>query len=386
MRPFTIFFSLLMACVALSAWPWLQTARCEESGAPAPVQLTLTPVQAPARIISQDDAADPGARLFDGQIMRQVPPLQFSDGEREQRLNILGSDVCIQLQDGAFKLIVDDQPPRTLERDDRMIACRPVQLQLNGREYVLAFPFAFSHESQGALWYRSGAIQLGQFGQQSIGVYDQNTDGKYVIGEDALCIAQEIAGGAILLAPRAATILGTTDGIVKIDALSEDGSALNASAYSGPTGRLAVANAFEDLDVYLAFSDQTGGVAIVTRAGAKETKSVAIVPGAYQLLYGAVYSKQLNRVIALIAPGATSAINVTADATQEFSVGGPLTLQFAVGKPRKGSGIAIDSSTFKITGAAGEEYKAFAWNPATPPEVSASRGDTVKKIGKMEFG
>ena len=114
----------------------------------------------------------------------------------------------------------------------------------------------------------------------------------------------------------------------------------------------------------------------VVAAGPRGQSDMYVMPGAYQVLSGIVYSPQLGHAVALIDPKSIEPLEVTAGQPGKLQIGGPYKLEFTVGKGKTAGQFAINPATFKVKGRVGEVYTNVKWVVGKPPTVGVVvRGD-----------
>lgn len=360
-------------------------ARAAPSEAPSPgaeVALQLVPLEAPGAVVVKAEATERGTRI-QNRILVPPTPLSFGQqGRYEFGVLLGGAPLTFSLEGKNFR-VLSGEHRILLQRQGMGFA--PITVRTAGdRDYVLAFPMGYVYQNGGVLWPRSGGVQRGSIGNEAISFYDDNTDGRYIAGEDSVRVGTPDA--ALNVFAPISKYLATASQVLEITSLAEDGSVLRYAPHTGPIAKLATTSNLAGVQVIAAIASDDAKLNLVATAdpdaGAVER---TVLPGKYRLQYGALYSREAGGIVALVVPGNMPPVTLEAGQSARLELGSPVQLEFALNKPARGR-ISIDSSTFKFKGKAGEEYRSIEWVTQSPPTVSAARGTTVVPLGKMSFG
>ncbi|MBL6719892.1 MAG: hypothetical protein ISQ08_00615 [Planctomycetes bacterium] len=217
----------------------------------------------------------------------------------------------------------------------------------------LRYGVRLRNEGKGWEWAPSGTVR-GQLGDLRIQVIDQDGDGVFgEVGQDAI----------VLGSSDHATFLSSTlsiGGAVQTLTVAPDGSSLEVSPFTGPTGSLDLASEFDgDARILAAVVRSTDGQHSFDLAWAEGPLQVPV--GRYRL-HGAVIGLGDARVE--VAEGAMQPLVVAAQAETALAWGGPTRAEFAF--QRSGDQVAFDPEQVWWYGAAGEEYRGWAPRGKSP--------------------
>jgi hypothetical protein len=188
------------------------------------------------------------------------------------------------------------------------LGCAPLAGLLPGDpEALVAFPRAFTFHDATTLFYRSGSVKIGKLGKTPIVLYDDNLDGAYAKGSDGLCVGDP--GKVGIFAPLG-DVIPTPDGAYRVAELAADGSAMTARPYDGPTGRLKVEMAGDDLECRIALASGDGKCSFAMLA---DGAALVVPAGTYRVLYGLIYRPLGKQAAAVIPPGKDRPIRVGKD-------------------------------------------------------------------------
>jgi hypothetical protein len=354
------------------------------AGMPGRIELKVVPLERPARVISKADAGGPNGRIASN-IVVPTHTLQFGSGFNEYGINVGGAKLTLAMKGTEFTVRNGD---KTVNLRRNGIGYAPITVQTSaagGRDYILAFPAGSASSSRGSLYTRSGGMLRGAIGDQVFTIFDDNVDGRYTLKDDCLRVGS--ANASLDVFAPASKFVATPTRIYEIKSLAENGSMLEYAPYTGATGRLSIDCDWPDVELHVVIGSQQAQLNCVAMASAKAPAELPVIPGSYDLLYGAVYSTKSNSLVALLGPGSLKEVTVSAGQTAQLHLGGNLQLDFTVDKvPGKAQQIALNSSNFHVKGQAGEEYRSYQWDSNNVPQVAASRGATSVPIGKMSLG
>ena len=181
--------------------------------------------------------------------------------------------------------------------------------------YLLAFPRAFSFGNTATLFLRAGSVKTAMVGKCPISLYDENLDGSYSKGTDGLCVGDP---GKIGIFAPIADLLPTPEAVYRIEQIAPDGSTLTLTPYAGPTGRLKVESAVEDMECRLALASEDGKCSFGMLA---DEQGLVLPAGTYRVLYGLLYRSLAKQAAAIVLPGKGLPISVRANEQVKLVLG-----------------------------------------------------------------
>jgi hypothetical protein len=281
------------------------------------LNLTSTPLGEPNVVLSQSsfDAASGDRPIvyyvaYGAEVLLPKHRLVFSPDTKPQTLKIADASCTIRYEAEKFLLTV---PGKTVELKPAGLGCASVPVPLAAdRQYLLAFPRAFSFKGDATLFCRSGFVQTATLGEDEIRLYDDDLDGSYTRGKDGLCVGDR--GKAGIFAP-VSELLPTTKAAYRIDEIAKDGSSVTLSPYAGETARLRIELAIKDVECRVALASEDGKCSFAMLAG---DRPVTIPAGTYRFLYGFLYQPAARRAVALLLPG--KGLRVTLAGNEDVTV------------------------------------------------------------------
>ena len=87
---------------------------------------------------------------------------------------------------------------------------------------------------------------------------------------------------------------------LRIERIAPDGSTLTLASYAGPTGRLKVESAAEDVECRLALTSDDGKCSFGMLA---DEQALVLPAGTYRVLYGLLYRPLAHQAAAIVLPG-----------------------------------------------------------------------------------
>ncbi len=345
-----------------------------DSGGDKPVKLRFTPLRDTDCVLTQSDVRESAffpVSISDGKVL---PGNSFSfRSGGALTLLIGGKEFKVSLQNGKSFISIDG---RDRQMKNSAAGCKTEMLPLENRQrYMLAFPYADLRGTSARIWYRSGSAMTGRAGKGIVSLYDDNCDGKFVIGHDSVQ-----NNSAAVFAPLSKIIV-TQNEVFQIDSLSEDGSEMILSPYTGSTARMTYrfASVGRGVEMHIAFKGSGTGC---TGAVKVDNRPLTVPEDEYALLYGLLYMNGSKKAVAAITPGESKPAEVKADEENVVTLGGPLSLFFT---PEVSSGkLTISPGSIKIYGTAGELYTGFDLQGA--PRVSVIVDGKEKPLGSFGFG
>jgi hypothetical protein len=276
-----------------------------------------------------------------------------------QELNILGTDykfsgtgsnVSVAVQNGA--------PVRLKQLRDGLGDLLPVAEKKGG---TLALPVVTGEKKGYVAHYRAGSAATGRIKKDTIFFYDSNLDGKYSVGsvgsDGVLTGSDSVSIGSGVVFASLGKYLATTDGLMTLSQLAEDGSGFQFEAATEETGSLDVRFPMGAAEAHAVFTGPNN-IQVVVSGG----KPLVTLPGEYRLSYGLVTDRRTGMSFAGIVPGDSKPITVAAGKdTTKANFGGPFTADVSLkvlpesgNKPKQ---IVIDWPAFRnLRGAGGEHY------------------------------
>lgn len=246
----------------------------------------------------------------------------------------------------------------------------PVPIPISKKDKLL---FSVPHGSTASrsglmLTYRNGAVASGKLDADTLFVYDDDCDGVYKAGRDALSL-----NSGYLYAPVPELIAGRKQ-LWQVGELAEDGGKATLTPADGPTGKLKIVynTPAGEGHVYM-----LGGKTAAIGVGPGKDPFI-VAPGDYALQYGLLLGAKRNPVAAFIPSGKPVPTTVAADGTATATFGAPYRFEFVVKKVNEKFTIA--PSSIRLLGAADEIYVGYAWQPTPTVIVNG------KRVGAFGFG
>lgn len=349
------------------------SSRAAPPPGPGQVELKLVPLQSAGGVVTRADLRQ-DARIFNN-IVLPAAGLQFAQKQLEQPLKLDGGKVSVLMKGSEFILKTPTQE-FPIPRQEMSFA------SITLPNAVVAFPYGYQFRNGGMLWPRSGAVMQAIVDGQTLMLFDDDLDGKYTLAADTLRLGspEKVVN---VFAP-ASRYIAAGSRIYELKSIADDGSSVQLAAVDQKTGKLSVACTSPGLELHVVLGSAKAGVNCIVKATDSTPAEVALLPGQYELLYGAVYSTRLNALVAILKPGSMKPVEVAPGTTAKLELGIPLRLELqaaVVGKK-----LNIDPAQFHILGISGEEYRSVEWDREVPPQVYAIRGQTRVTLGKIEFG
>ena len=199
-------------------------------------------------------------------------------------------------------------------------------------------------------YYRAGSVAVGNVGKDKVFIYDNNLSGSYTSGDDMF----SVGSGVVFASLR--KWLPTTNGLMNIISIKEDGSSFEYSKSTVASGKLDVqfTNPLAISHVVLTGPE---GASVIAYGG----KPVATLPGEYRISHGLLIDANTGKTFAGIIPGKSAPITVKADEVAKAAFGGPFTGDFTVTVSQSAAGmpkmLTIGWPPIRnVRGANGEEY------------------------------
>ncbi len=346
-------FMTALVVVAVSASQAAEEHALRGGNLPA-VQLAISPAtQQQGRIIGQQLLPGPPQNITRGQ--------SFTIGDRSLELFV---------SSGRVALSVDGQTTQ-LQRQGSSFAPIIIPME-NNQPYSLAFPYYRSVRSSHFIAYRSGVVMGGRVGRQTIFIYDDNMDGRYVVGQDAYGY-----GRSPVLAPLG-TMIGTGSEIRRVTNLAADGSSITTERYDGPTGTLNIQANGNQMALFAVVGHTQEAFALPTEGG---NARLTVIPGNYRVAYG-IAAGRGGEAFAILQAGDLEPTEVAANGSATISIGAPFLLRFDAQK--RGNNISISPRSITLHGINGEQYTQFDYQSA--PRVSTLDGNRERPIGSFSYG
>lgn len=373
---------MLLKIAAVSLMAIGLCAECGAASAPsaagtAVTKIKLTPqaIPVPSAVLSRSEG-EKGPDLLDG-IVRPPSTVTFSSGNSQADFSAAGVKLTALRAWPQFGLKFND---KVQVLGLAGTALSPVLLPISPkRQYRLVFPYMLGGTESATIWYRSGFVMRGMIGGQTVCIYDDNTDGAFRLSDDSVRVG-EVAGPVALFAPLSKYV-ATPAGVYRIDSIAEDGSELAYAPYTGKTAKLKVAFSSPEGEVHVAFGSKQAEMNLVLAANDRNSPVASVLPGQYDLKYGALFSFKTRRIAAVVKPGNMQAVTAEAGKTPQIKLGAPFVLEFAF--QLQSGKLNIDPGSFHVRGAAGEEYVEV--KHVAEPQIALLSGRQVWPFGKMTF-
>ncbi len=248
------------------------------------------------------------------------------------------------------------------------------------QDYALAFPVQRRYGDDVYVYYRAGGYSYGRMGSAKVLLYDDNLDGKYVLGEDTYS-----AGGNYLYAPLTEYI-PSRRAVYKLIEMKPDGSEIRyLEVPEGAPHEIQIQmDPPKGIEAEMAFINATGDCAFI--AEGKRTK-LAVKPGTYKPLYGILVNKKEEKVAALVVvpEGNSTSLKTTKKDTAEAEMLGDLFFKFKVEKDTRRAGhIAISPLSIELWSRSGERL--VGWEFVGTPNVAYVDGKNDYSMGSFETG
>jgi hypothetical protein len=279
-----------------------------------------------------------------------MPGTKF-DVTTPYELAILGEKLSFSRDGGAnFVGYKSNAPTKVPSFRDGMIDI-PVGPAKKGG--AISIPVVTDTKEGYTAYYRSGSVAVGSVGKDRVFIYDNNLNGSYAIGEDMFSVGSGVVFASL------GKWLPTTDGLMNVISIKEDGSSFEYAKSTVASGKLDVrfVNPLALSHVVLTGPD---GASVIACGG----KPVVTLPGEYRISHGLLMDAKTGNAFAGIIPGKSSLITVVAGEVAKGVFGGPFTGDFkasisqaAADKPKM---LTIDwPPIYNLRGANGEEYVDF---------------------------
>ena len=214
---------------------------------------------------------------------------------------------------------------------------------------VISIPVIIDTKEGYTAHYRSGSVAVGSVGKDRVFIYDSNLNGSYTIGEDAVSV-----GSGVVFA-RLGKWLPTTDGLMNVISIKEDGSSFEYVKSTVDSGKLDVrfVNPLAISHVVLTGPD---GAAVIVIGG----KPIVTLPGEYRISHGLLMDVKTGNAFAGIIPGKSKLITVVSGEVTKAAFGGPFTGDFTVAVTKSANGEKLLTIPWppilNLRGTNGEEY------------------------------
>ena len=199
-------------------------------------------------------------------------------------------------------------------------------------------------------YYRSGSVAVGSVGKDKVFIYDNNLSGSYTTAEDTFSVGSGVVFASL------GKWLPTTNGLMNIISIKEDGSSFEYAKSTVASGKLDVqfANPLALSHVVLIGPD---GASVI----ACGSNPVVTLPGEYRISHGLLMDAKTGNAFAGIIPGKSEPITVVAGEVAKAAFGGPLTGDFTVTVSQSAAGMPKMLTIgwppiSNVRGANGEEY------------------------------
>jgi hypothetical protein len=249
---------------------------------------------------------------FGSEVILPKATMLFSDRTSAQPLTI-GKVACtLEYRAGNF-LFGHGGKAQELVAEGLGFQSVPVAAETGVAQW-LAFPRTYSYKGEGHLYSRSGSVQAGDLDGTAIRLYDDDLDGRYVLGKDGLSIGDRSGMG--IFGPLG-SLIPTTNGVYEVREVAGDGSSLTVTKYAGATGRLAM-KPINNIECRLAFQSEDGKCSFGELVG---SQGLVLPAGKYKFLYGFLYRTSAHHVVGMVLPSANLPLTVAKDADVAVMLG-----------------------------------------------------------------
>ena len=284
---------------------------------------------------------------------------------------LAGGDGFVAEQVGPMKLKVDTNSDGKVDKDVRGADGFLVLSAEDEAGDTQKFAVRFVNQG-GKYKYSVSGVMAGKLNSTAIELIDRNGNGRYDdYGQDAIVVGN--AKGASLLS----RVVSADDELFSIE-VSEDGSQLTYSPYSGPTAKIDVSSKHDCRGKLLSavISSDDGEYHFNV---ARDKGSMVVPAGDYRFVYGFA-AKGAETV--QMRTGKMRTLELDADEQEVVAWGGPIVAEFDY---------AVSDETITVQpkvafyGGAGEEYHTFTPN-AKSPKILVADKDTKKIYLEGRFG
>ena len=199
-------------------------------------------------------------------------------------------------------------------------------------------------------YYRSGSVAVGNVGKDKVFIYDNNLNGSYTTAEDTFSVGSGVVFASL------GKWLPTTNGLMNVISIKEDGSSFEYAKSTVASGKLDVqfVNPLAVSHVVLTGPD---GASVIAYGG----KPVATLPGEYRISHGLLMDPVTGKTFAGIIPGKSAPITVKADEVAKGVFGSSFTGDFTVNVSQTAAGMPKTLTIgwppiSNLRGVNGEEY------------------------------
>jgi hypothetical protein len=282
-------------------------------------------------------------------------------------MTLAGDTYSMLREGGRFSLQAPGGGSAKLTR--RGAGFQPVPIALpNSQMYALAFPQVGAYD----FTYRSGVTRRVKVGRDLLALYDDNTDGFYTT-DDTFQV-----GRSLVFAPISG-YFATSSAVFKLGEIDRDGSQVTYSPYTGGTGELSLESSARSFAAHVALGSKGADLNLVLTSS---QRSVKVIPGSYQLLYGLAYGPTKRKAYAGIACGSFAPVEVSEGGSAKVKIGAPFHLDFTHGV--QGNKLTLSPTAIRLMGRGGEEYVSFTFQGL--PQIKIISGGVTKSTGSMSYG
>lgn len=235
------------------------------------------------------------------------------------------------------------------------------------------FRYAVRLKNEGGWKYAAAGAMVGKVKGTKVTLIDQNNNGSYAdVGVDAMIVGKGHAASFL------SKIIVLGKDLYEIE-VSEDGSTISFSPFTGETGILNIRKKFNSRGKLVAgIVRSSDGDTSFNLASMK--KGLAVPVGTYEIVSGLV-SKGKETV--KIRGGKSKPITVAAGQESLFEWGGPLRAEFDY--TREGDSVTFAPQNLWFYGKSGEEY--YDWFPeGQPPKFVIANAKNGREEAQAKFG
>jgi hypothetical protein len=235
------------------------------------------------------------------------------------------------------------------------------------------YPVRFRKAGEAWEWAASGMMK-GRVKGGMLSIIDQNNNGKFNdYGVDAMMVGSDRTAGYL------SKVVNLKGDLYNLE-VSEDGSEVKVSPFTGETGLVDLRSGFKSygrLEAAIVVNAQDSQIAF----NLADSKGGVRVPAGKYILKSGLASKGAES--ALIKTGESTPIAVGGEDVARLEWGAPVVAD--VSWTQTGNQVSIQPTNVHYYGRAGEEY--HAWNPdAKSPKLLIKNAESGKLIKEARFG
>lgn len=242
-----------------------------------------------------------------------IPKGQFEITGKAYELSILGISLNFSGKANSVSASFQNGKPINIPLFRDGLVNIPIATTQKGT--ILAVPIISETKAGYTAHYRSGSVSVGKIKGNTLFLYDDNFDGRYSKSNDMLSI-----DSGVVFAPLSKYV-ATSDGLMSINAIKEDGSGLEYGYSTSETGKIEIRFLNPLSETHAVFMGPEGTPVIISGGKAQFT-----LPGSYKLSHGLLVNRNSGITYAAILPGKSESITVSKGSdTTKALFGGPFT-------------------------------------------------------------